>query len=127
MPFTISDGIPTPTNVSLDTDKKILQWSHVLQPSDLPPEFELVHNGISYRVHMYSKDDIDTVISVPGGRNYLDIDDKSIVRIGCEELEFVVQTIINSRLGGNSTAVSGNFYVGKNNGKIHICMHDYSV
>ena len=77
---------------------------------------------------MYNKDDIDTVISanVQGGRNYLDIDDTSIMRIGCEELEFVVQTIINSRPSGNSTAVSGNFYVGKNNGTIHICMHDYS-
>ena len=91
----------------MDTNKKILEWNHVFQPSDLPPDFELSHDyNITYLVHVSDKDTI-TSVNVPGNRNYV-----AIVLNGCEE-EFVVQAVINNELySENSSVVSGNFSFG---------------
>ena len=101
------DTIPAPDNITLDTNKKILEWNHVFQPSDLPPDFELSHDyNITYLVHVSDKDTV-TSVNVPGNRNYV-----VIVLNGCEE-EFVVQAVINNELySENSSVVSGNFSVG---------------
>ena len=108
-----TDTIPAPENVTLDTDGRLLQWNHIFQPSDLPPDFELVHDyNIAYLVHIY---DVGTGMSVDisVGRNYLDLDDEAVVLNGCEEQEFVVQAVIGSRVSENSSSVSGNFSVGE--------------
>ena len=64
---------------------------------------------------MYGNDGVSTTtpVYVPGDRNYLDLDDESIVMSGCEEQEFIVQTMINNRVSTNSSVLSGNFSVGK--------------
>ena len=111
-----TDTIPAPEDVTLDTDGRLLQWNHIFQPSDLPPHFELVHNyNIAYLVHIYGRIDVGTGMSVdiPVGQNYLDLDDETVVLNGCEEQEFVVQAVIGSRVSENSSAVSGNFFVGE--------------
>ena len=101
--------------MTLDTGNRILHWNPILQPSDLPPDFELVHDyNIAYLVHMYDKDDVDTSVNVPVDRNYLDLDDESIEINICEEQEFVVQAVVNnSHYSENSSAVSGNFTDGE--------------
>ena len=112
----ITETIPAPENVTLDTGGRILHWNPILQPSDLPPDFELVHDyNIAYLVHMYDKDDIDTAISVnmPVDRNYLNLDDESIEINICKEQEFVVQAVVNNSHSENSSAVSGNFTDGE--------------
>ena len=107
-------SVPAPENVTLDTDNKILQWNHIFQPSDLPPDFELVHNyNITYLVRVSDKDTV-TSVSVPGNRSYLNLDDEPVVLNGCEEQEFVVQAVINNEFySENGSVVSGNFSVGK--------------
>ena len=107
------DTIPAPGNVMLDTNKKILQWNHVFQPSDLPPDFELVHvYNITYLVHVSDKD-TRTSVNVLGSRS-LNLDDEPVLLNGCAEQEFVVQAVINNELySENSSVVSGNFSVGK--------------
>ena len=58
--------------MTLDTGGRILHWNPILQPSDLPPDFELVHDyNIAYLIHMYDKDDVDTSVTVPVDRLYL--------------------------------------------------------
>ena len=52
-------------------------------------------------------------MNVPGDRNYLKIDDESILMNGCKEQDLFVQTMINNRVSKNSSVVSGNFSVGK--------------
>ena len=110
-----TDTIPAPEDVTLDTDGRLLQWNHIFHPSDLPPDFELVHDySIAYLVHIYDRNDVGTGMSadIPVGQNYLDLDDEAVLLNGCEEQEFVVQAVIGSRVSENSSAVSGNFYVG---------------
>ena len=113
----ITDSVPAPENVTLDTGGRILHWNPILQPSDLPPDFELVHDyNITYLVHMYDKDDVDTVtsVNVPVDRNYLNLDDESIEINICEEQEFVVQAVVNNgHHSENSSAVSGIFTDGE--------------
>ena len=111
-----TDTIPAPENVTLDTDGRLLLWNHIFQPSDLPPDFELVHGyNIAYLVHIYGRNDVGTGMSVdiPVGQNYLDLDDEAVVLNDCEEQEFVVQAVIGSRVSENSSSVSGNFSVGE--------------
>ena len=111
-----TDTIPAPEDVTLDTDGRLLQWNHIFQPSDLPPDFELVHDyNIAYLVHIYDRNDVGTGMSVdiPVGQNYLDLDDEAVVLNGCEEQVFVVQAVIGSRISENSSSVSGNFSVGE--------------
>ena len=113
----ITGTIPAPENVTLDTGSKILHWNPILQPSGLPPDFELVHDyNITYLVHMYDKDDVDTVtsVNVPLDRLYLNLDDESIDINICEEQEFVVQAVVNNdHYSENSSAVSGIFTDGE--------------
>ena len=112
----ITDSVPAPENVTLDTGNRILHWNPILQPSDLPPDFELVHDyNITYLVHMYDKDDVDTAtsVNVPVDRHYLDLDDESIDINICEEQEFVVQAVVNNSHSENSSAVSGIFTDGE--------------
>ena len=112
----ITDTIPAPENVTLDTGDRILHWNPILQPSDLPPDFELVHNyNITYLVHMYDKDDVDTAtsVTVPVDRNYLNLDDESIDINICKEQEFVVQAVVDNSHSDNSSAVSGIFTDGE--------------
>ena len=112
----ITESVPVPENVTLDTDNKLLQWNHIFQPSDLPPEFELVHDyNIIYLVRVSDKDhDTITSVNVPGNRSYLLLVEEPVVLNGCEEQEFVVQAVINNELySQNSSVVSGNFSVGK--------------
>ena len=93
-----------------------MQWNHIFQPSDLPPDFELVHDyNIAYLVHKYDRDDVGTSMSVdiPVGQNYLNLNDEAVVLNGCEEQVFVVQSVIGSRVSENSFPVSGNFSVGE--------------
>ena len=103
--------------MTLDTGGRILYWNPILQPSGLPPDFELVHGyNITYLVLMYDKDDVDTVtsVNVPVDRNYLNLDDESIDINTCKEQEFVVQAMVNNDLySENSLAVSGIFYDGE--------------
>ena len=111
------DKIPSPKNVTLDTGGRTLHWNPILRPSDLPPDFELVHNyNITYLVLIYDKDDVDTVISVNSSmdRNYLNLRDESIEIDSCKEKEFVVQAVVNKNLHSeNSSIVSGIFYDGE--------------
>ena len=111
----ITDSVPAPKNVTLDTGNRILHWNPILQPSDLPPDFELVHDyNITYLVHMYDKDDVDTSVTVPVDRLYLILDDESIEINICKEQEFVVQAVVNNDLHSeNSSAVSGIFTDGE--------------
>ena len=113
----ITDSVPAPENVTLDTGGRILHWNPILQPSGLPPDFELVHKyNIAYLVLMYDKDDVDTAISVnvPVDRHYLNLDDESIEINICKEQEFVVQAVANNDLySENSSAVSGIFTDGE--------------
>ena len=101
----------------MDTGSRILHWNPILQPpSDLPPDFELVHDyNITYLVHMYDKDDVDTAISVnvPVDSKNLNLDDESIEINSCNEQEFVVQAVVNNSHSDNSSAVSGNFTDGE--------------
>ena len=110
------DTIPAPEDITLDTNKKILQWNHVFQPSDLPPDFELVHDyNITYLVHVSHRNGVDTrtSVNVPGSRS-LNLDNEPVVLNGCAEQEFVVQAVINNELySENSSVVSGNLSVGK--------------
>ena len=99
--------LPAPNNVTLVNvnGNKLLQWSHVLQPSGLPPDFELIHNfNITYLVHIkYSRDggtETVTTVDVSGDENYLNLDVLDI----CKRLEFAVQAVINTGLySPNST------------------------
>ena len=86
-------------DVILPTNNKTLQWTNILQPTDLPPDFKIVHNyNISYLVHVYDKDGVVSV-NVPG--TYFNLLDE------CEEQNFTVQTVINDELySDNSSAIS---------------------
>ena len=92
-------------DVTLPTNNKTFQWTNILQPFDLPPDFKIVHNyNISYQVHVYDKDGVSSV-NVPG--NYFNL------RNECEERNFTVQTVINDELySDNSSVISfeGKYY-----------------
>ena len=93
--FTL-DVIPAPVDVFLPTNKT-LQWTNILQPSDLPPDFKIVHNyNISYQVHVYDKDGVSSV-NVPG--NYFNLLNE------CEEQNFTVQIVINDKLYSDNSSV----------------------
>ena len=96
--------IPSPTNVSLDDN--VLQWSHVLQPPDLPPAFELVLDfSLSYLVHMTDRDDVEAARSEPTNETSLNIEDMLET---CRRQNFTVQAVIdNETLSENSSSVSG--------------------
>ena len=102
-PFCISDTVPTPGNVRV-TDNNMLEWSYVLQPSDLPPDFELVHDFIiAYLVHI-RVDDMEavTTVNVSGDRNYLRLNMVDT----CKTLNISVQAVINNELySKNSSTV----------------------
>ena len=107
-----ADYIPAPENITLNTATNTIHWNHVFQPSDLPSDFKLSHNyNIFYLVH--GSDGVRAPVNVPGDRNYLKLDDESILMNGCEEQNFFVQTMINNRVSINSSVVSGNLSVGK--------------
>ena len=106
-----ADYIPAPENITLNTATNTIHWNHVFQPSDLPSDFKLIHNyNIFYLVH--GNDGVRAPVNVPGDRNYLKLNDESIVMSGCEEQNFIVQTMINNRVSINSSVVSGNLSVG---------------
>ena len=91
--------IPAPVDVILPTNNKTLQWTNILQPSDLPPDFKLVHNyNISYLVHVYDKDGVVSM-NVPG--TYFNLLNE------CEEQNFTVQTVINDELYSDNSSVIG--------------------
>ena len=106
-----TDTVPAPENVTLDTNNTLLKWNHVFQPSDLPPDFELVHDyNTTYLVHVSYRNDVDThrSVNVSGSRS-LNLDEEPVVLNGCEEQEFAVQAVINNELySQNSSIVSGN-------------------
>ena len=84
-------------DVILRTNNKTLQWTNILQPSDLPPDFKIVHNyNISYQVHVYYEDGVSSV-NVP--RNYFNILNK------CEKQNFTVQTVINDEIYSDNSSV----------------------
>ena len=101
----VSDIVPAPNSATLDSEKKSLQWSYVLQPH-LPSDFELVHDfSIFYIVHMkYDRDDgveAVTTVNVPGNRLYLTIDELDT----CKRHEFAIQAVINNELQSENTSV----------------------
>ena len=104
--YSAIDNIPSPVSVSLDVSSRFLQWSHVFQPSDLPPDFELFHQfTLSYLVHMTDRDDVEAARSVAVNETSFNIEDMLET---CRRQYFTVQAVIdNETLSENSSSVSG--------------------
>ena len=102
--YSAIDNIPSPVRVSLDDN--VLQWSHVFQPSDLAPDFQLVHQfTLSYLVHMTDRDDVEAGRSMTRNETSLNIEDMLDT---CKRQYFTVQAVIdNETLSENSSPVSG--------------------
>lgn len=96
----VSDDIPAPVNVTLDTHSKTLQWSHALLPPKLPSDFILVRDyNVSYQVYRYGGGSV-TSVNTPG--SYLNLEN---VLNECEEQKFTVQAVINDELYSDNSSV----------------------
>jgi hypothetical protein len=101
---TILGIVPAPNNVTVDNDGKLLQWSYVLQPSNLPSDFKLLHDfNITYLVHVkFDRDDgVEAVTTITVPALYLNLD----VLDMCKRQEFTVQAVINNELKSENRSV----------------------
>jgi hypothetical protein len=107
---TIHDTVPSPNGVTVEDTK--LKWSYnLLQPSNLPPDFELDHSfSINYLVHI-KHDGVEavTTVNVSGDRNYLSLDNVTVDT--CKIQEFAVQAVINNELYSENSSVASNLSV----------------
>jgi hypothetical protein len=108
----VSDIVPAPNNITLDNVNKLLRWDYLLQPSNLPPDFKLVHDfSITYIVHIkYDRDDgveDATTVNVPGNRQSLNLD----VLDMCKQQEFAMQAVINNELKSENRSFVSNLSV----------------
>ena len=89
--------VPSPVTLSLDSVSGIISWSHVFQPSDLPPEFELDHGfTISYLVNVTDRDRSgERVESLASNETSLNV---SQYLDHCSRQEFTVQALVNGVL-----------------------------
>ena len=99
----IIDEVPPPTNLSVTTDDKILEWNFKIpQPSDLPTDFVLIPEvTISYIVYVTDTSSA-IMISLPTHNNSPDIMINS-----CTRQDIAVQTLINNQLHSpNSSSIN---------------------
>ena len=99
--FTVTEvnEVPAPTDISLVNNT--LSWSHVFHPSDLPPEFEIVHeHDISYLVNVSDRDSGEGKESLPSQETSLDI---SQFLDHCKRQEFSVQALVNGHFTQSSS------------------------
>ena len=104
--FSDIDEVPSPNITSLDVAENMLAWTHVFQPSDLPPDFQLVHEfTLSYLVHMTDRDDVEAATSVTVNETSFNIEDMLDT---CRRQDFTVQAVIdNEPRSENSSPASG--------------------
>ena len=110
-PSFVSDSPPLPEDFVVNNNNS-LQWRHVLQPSDLPPDFELVHDFIiTYVIHVkYDRDDgveAVTTVYVSGDRNYLNLNELDELDT-CKRREFAIQAVINNELYSENRSIVSN-------------------
>ena len=99
--FTVTDvnEVPAPTDISLVNNT--LSWSHVFHPSDLPPEFGIVHeHNISYLVNVSDRDSGEGEGSLPSQETSLNI---SQFLDHCRRQEFSVQALVNGHFTQSSS------------------------
>ena len=89
---TDTDTLPSPKNVTLDSETEILSWSHVFHP-DLPLDFNITHEcNISYLVTVLHRESGEREEKMMSHETSLNI---SHVLDHCRRQEFTVQTLVN--------------------------------
>ena len=95
--YSLTDEVPSPVTLSLDSVSGIISWSHVFQPSDLPSEFYLDHGfTISYLVNVTDRDSSgERIESLASNETSLNV---SQYLDHCSRQEFTVQALVNGML-----------------------------
>ena len=89
---TDTDTLPSPQNITLDSETEILSWSHVFHP-DLPVDFNIIHEcNISYLVTVLHRESGEREEKMMSHETSLNI---SHVLDHCRRQEFTVQTLVN--------------------------------
>ena len=91
--YSLTDEVPSPVTLSLDSVSGIVSWSHVFQPSDL----QLDHGfTISYLVNVTDRDSSgERVESLASNETSLNV---SQYLDHCSRQEFTVQALVNGQL-----------------------------
>ena len=95
--YSLTDEVPSPVTLSLDSVSGVINWSHVFQSSDLPSEFELDHGfTISYLVNVTDRDSSgERVESLASNETSLNV---SQYLDHCSRQEITIQTLVNGML-----------------------------
>ena len=90
--YSLTDEVPSPVTLSLDSVSGIINWSRVFQPLDLPSEFELDHGfTISYLVNVTDRDSSgERIESLASNETSLHV---SQYLDHCSRQEFTVQAV----------------------------------